>query len=181
MGHNTDWSGFAASMRAGLPDAEMRRVAQLGAGGAGAATAYALLKLGTRELRLYDVDTVRATALVDKLHRLFPDRDITMQADAAVALRGADGLVQTTPVGMVGHPGIAIAPRLLDPRLWVTDIIYTPPETELLARARQLGCRAINGSGMVVSQAADAFRLFTGIAPDLERMRRSLETAGGSA
>jgi len=176
IGHNTDWSGFAAAMSAGLPDVSLRKVTQLGAGGAGAATAYALLKLGTWQLTVYDANAARANELSTRLQALFPDRDITTASDAAVALRGAHGLVQATPVGMIGHAGSPIAPQLLDSSLWVADIIYTPAETALLAEARKLGCRTINGSGMVIAQAANALRLFTGIEPDIERMRRSFET-----
>ena len=66
--------------------------------------------------------------------------------------------------------GMPLPEELLRPGLWVADIVYRPLETELLARARARGCRTLSGSGMLVYQAADAFRLFTGRAPDVERM-----------
>jgi shikimate dehydrogenase len=69
---------------------------------------------------------------------------------------------------------------LLRPDMWVADIIYRPLATELLERARAVGCPTLNGGGMVVAQAAEAFRLITGLAPDPERMYRhfvSLTTA----
>ena len=56
------------------------------------------------------------------------------------------------------------------PDLWVAEVIYFPLETELLRRARALGCRTIDGGGMAVFQAVDAFRLFTGVEPDAGRM-----------
>jgi shikimate dehydrogenase len=62
--------------------------------------------------------------------------------------------------------------ELLRPAHWVAEIIYFPLETELLKLARLLGCRTLDGSGMVVFQAAEAFRLFTGLEPDYERMMR---------
>ena len=85
-------------------------------------------------------------------------------------MRGADGVVHATPTGMAAHPGMAIAPDLLRPDLWVADIVYFPLETELLRVARERGCRVLDGGGMAVFQAAEAFRLFTGLSADGERM-----------
>lgn len=72
-------------------------------------------------------------------------------------------------------------PDLLNPGLWVADILYVPRETELLRAARALGCRTMNGGGMVVFQAAEAFRLFTGISPDGERMLRHFHAGAAAA
>jgi shikimate dehydrogenase len=79
---------------------------------------------------------------------------------------------------MVKHPGLPLPAELLRPALWVAEIVYFPLETELLREARRLGCRTMNGSGMAVFQAVEAFRLFTGIAPDAERMQRHFESMG---
>jgi shikimate dehydrogenase len=92
--------------------------------------------------------------------------------DLSAAMAAADGLIQATPVGMLGHPGLPLPIELLRPAHWVAEIIYFPLETELLKLARLLDCRTLDGSGMVVFQAAEAFRLFTGVAPDYERMLR---------
>ena len=94
----------------------------------------------------------------------------------ARAVRAADGIVNTTPLGMAKYPGMPLARELLRPELWVADIVYFPLETELLARARALGCRTMGGGGMAVFQAADAFRLFSGREPDAERMIRHFES-----
>ena len=88
------------------------------------------------------------------------------------AMAEADGLVNTTPVGMAKFPGTPLPPALLRPALWVSDSVDFPMETELLRAARALGCRTLDGGGMAVFQAAEAFRLFTGRAPDAERMLR---------
>lgn len=71
---------------------------------------------------------------------------------------------------MAHHPGLPLPAALLRPGLWVADIVYRPLETELLRQARAAGCRTLDGGGMVVFQAAHAFRLFTGREPDTERM-----------
>nr|WP_062336790.1 shikimate dehydrogenase [Herbidospora sakaeratensis] len=169
IGHNTDWTGFAESFRRGLPGAATRHVVQLGAGGAGAAVAHALLTLGAERVTVVDVDSTRATELTTRLNT--PGRlRAAPPAELPALLADADGLVNVTPVGMAAHPGLPLDPGLLRRDLWVADVVYRPLETELLRHARRLGCRTLDGSGMVVFQAAGSFRLFTGVEPDVGRM-----------
>jgi shikimate dehydrogenase len=172
VGHNTDWSGFARSFDRGLPDAPLTDVVLLGAGGAGAAVAHALLTLGTGRLTILDVDQWRARGLATALSDRFgPGRAIGGASDdLAGALATADGLVHATPTGMAAHPGLPLPVELLRPDLWVADIVYRPLETALVRAARDLGCRVLDGGGMAVFQAVDAFKLFTGIEPDADRM-----------
>ena len=171
-GYNTDAWGFAESFRRGLGDASLERVAQIGGGGAGAATGYAMLGLGARHLRIFDVDLDRATSLVRSLVRHFPDREISAVDEIEEAVGDAQGLVHATPTGMASYRGSAVPATLLRPDLWVADIVYFPLETELLRRARAAGCRTLDGGGMAIFQAAKAFEIFTGRAADGERMRR---------
>lgn len=172
IGHNTDWSGFARAFDRGLPDAPLGRVLLLGAGGAGAAVAHALLTLGTGRLTILDVDPDRAGELAVSLAGRFGADRVTGgdAATVAAALDGADGLVHATPTGMAAHPGMPLPAELLRPDVWVADIVYRPLETELVRTARATGCRVLDGGGMAVFQAVDAFRLFTGCEPDAERM-----------
>lgn len=171
-GYNTDAWGFAESFRRGLGDAPRERVAQIGAGGAGAATGYAMLGLGGQQLRIFDVDFDRATSLVRSLARHFPDRSISAVEEIEDAVGEAQGLVHATPTGMASHRGSAVPVKLLHASLWVADIVYFPLETELLRRARAAGCRTLDGGGMAIFQAAKAFEIFTGRAADGERMRQ---------
>ena len=175
VGYNTDAFGFAESIRGGLRNASLEAVTQVGAGGAGAATAYALLGLGVRRLTLVDVDDRRADALATILKRRFPERDIASTRELARALESADGVVNATPIGMAKHPGSAIPRDLLRASMWVADIVYFPLETQLLRDARALGCRTLDGGGMVISQAARAFEIFTGLTADRDRMRRHFD------
>jgi len=172
VGHNTDWSGFARSFDRGLADAVLDRVVLLGAGGAGAAVAHALLTLGTKRLTVLDVDAGRARALAGSLAGRFGAGRVTGgdAAEVPAELATADGLVHATPTGMAAHPGLPVPVELLRPELWVADIVYRPLETELVRTARTRGCRVLDGGGMAVFQAVDAFRLFTGVDPDPERM-----------
>jgi shikimate dehydrogenase len=172
IGHNTDCSGFADSFRLEFADVQRRRVVQLGAGGAGAAVAHALIGLGVGELVVLDKEQARADQLVFNLCSRFGSGRAISCKDTSFAIANADGLVNTSPVGMAKHPGIPIDPALLRPDLWISDIIYFPQETELLRRARRIGCRTMGGGAMAVFQAVGAFRLFTGREPDVGRMTR---------
>ncbi|MFI7130873.1 shikimate dehydrogenase [Nonomuraea sp. NPDC050153] len=172
IGHNTDWTGFAESFARGLPEAPTRRVVQLGAGGAGAAVGHALLTLGADRVTLVDADPGRAARLAAELSSRFGAARARAAGrdDLPALLAEADGLAHATPTGMAHHPGLPLPASLLRPGLWVADIVYRPLETELLKQARAAGCRTLDGGGMVVFQAAHAFRLFTGREPDTERM-----------
>ena len=178
IGHNTDWSGFADSFRRFMADAKRDRIVQLGAGGAGSAVAYAAMTLGVRELTIIDIDAARAAAVAEGLRMLFADRRIVANSDLADALATADGLINTTPIGMASHPGLPLPAPLLRPQLWVAEIVYFPLQTALLEHARAIGCRTLDGSGMAVFQAAAAFRLFTGREPDADRMLRHFRSMG---
>jgi shikimate dehydrogenase len=173
IGHNTDFSGFAAALSSGLPGAKLDRVVQLGAGGAGSAVAYALLTAGVGTLHLVDVDPARAAERAAELQGFFPDSTVTAGATAELPqLMGqADGLVHCTPVGMAAHPGVPLDLDLIESRHWVADIVYRPIETELVRGARAKGCEVLDGGRMAVGQAADAFRIFTGLDADPDRMR----------
>lgn len=172
IGHNTDWWGFAESFRREMTDVNPRCVVLVGAGGAGAAVGYAMLKSGTQELRVHDLDRTRAVALVERMSSLFEDRKIAVCDDVPVALATADGLVHATPTGMQKYPGIPVPSESLQPPLWVAEIVYVPLLTELLRTARQHGCRTLDGDGMAVFQGAMAFNLFFGVEPDVARMQR---------
>lgn len=173
IGHNTDWTGFAEGFRRGLPDADLGSVLQLGAGGAGAAVAYALVRLGAGRLVIHDTQPGRAAALAAALG----SPRAAAAADVAAAMAGACGLVNCTPVGMEAHPGLPLDPGLIAPGHWVSEIIYFPLVTPLLAAARARGCRTVDGAGMAVHQAVGAFRLFTGLTPDAGRIAATLRAA----
>ena len=175
IGHNTDMSGFAEGFKRGLPDARRERVVQMGAGGAGSAVAHALLGLGVGRLSVFDTDPSRAAGVAAALCALFGEGRALAGTDLPGAMAEADGVVNCTPVGMAKYPGLPLPAALLRPAHWVAEIVYFPLETELLRTARALGCATLDGGGMAVFQAVGAFRLFTGLEPDAERMLRHFE------
>lgn len=170
FGHNTDWWGFAESFRRGLPGADLSAAVQIGAGGAGVATAYAILSLGLTALTVFDREPDRAEQLVQTMSVLFPEASITASPDIASAMQDVSGIIHATPTGMAKYPGVPLPPELLQPHHWVAEIVYFPLETELLKAARERGCQVLNGGGMAVFQAVGAFQLFTGREPDAARM-----------
>jgi shikimate dehydrogenase len=176
VGHNTDTTGFREAFERGLPRAATDRVVVLGAGGAGAAVAHAMLTLGARELAVVDVDVGRARELVARLGAGTAE-DLSRLPRLLAA---ADGLVHATPVGMAAYPGTAVPRELLRPALWVAEVVYMPLETRLLRDARARGCRTLSGAAMVALQAAGSMELFVGVRPDRERMLAHVEelTAG---
>jgi shikimate dehydrogenase len=164
-GHNTDRFGFLESFKESMAGCPLSHVALFGAGGAGAAVAYALMELGVAKLTIVDAEPERAHVLAARMTHAFGPR-VEAAENVARCLDQADGIVNATPIGMARYPGMPFRAGLLAPRHWVAEIIYFPETTELLARARALGCRTLDGTGMAVHQAVRAFELFTGVAPD---------------
>jgi shikimate dehydrogenase len=170
IGHNTDGSGWSHGFRRAMPGADLIRCVLLGAGGAGAAVAHAVLRLGAAELRIVDREPARAQDLALALQTLYRQAKVSAVAEVAQALQGASGLIHATPTGMDKLPGLPLPAELLSPTLWVSEIVYFPLDTALLQAARARGCATADGGGMAVGQAIGAFELFTGLKPDAARM-----------
>jgi shikimate dehydrogenase len=171
-GYNTDRTGFRQGFEERLGRIDGETVLLVGAGGAGRAAAFALFDLGATRILVHDKDAQRAKALAAG----FGER-CRAEANPASALGRAAGVVNATPVGMLGFPGNPVPMHAVERRHWVADVIYTPLDTELIKAARDKGARVVNGAGMCVHQAAESFRLFTGIAPDIARMHRAFHAA----
>jgi shikimate dehydrogenase len=171
VGSNADAAGFDAQLDA-LGDLDLSRVVQIGAGGAGASTAIALLARGAPRLVISDLDAERATELVAHLSAQFPGRDIVARDTRRVdpEFSRATGVVNASVRGSVTNPGSPVAAELLRADMWIADVIYAPRESELLRWGRQRGARTMNGERMLVHQAAHAFRFLFDVVPDVGRM-----------
>ncbi|KJL38668.1 Quinate/shikimate dehydrogenase [Microbacterium terrae] len=190
VGYNTDWIGYRDGLVAGLAGASFERVVQIGCGGAGAATAYALLSHGTAHLVLTDADVDRAEELTERMRPHFPGQVVeTVQPGRLeAAIRTATGVVHATPMGMLHHPGVAFDVGLLQPAAWVSDVVYRPLETALVREATRRGHAVLDGGLMAVGQACASLQIITGANPDRARMERHFraligaeeQAAGGS-
>ena len=151
-----------------LPGADLAHVLLLGAGGAGAAIAHAVLRLGAQRLSIVDAQPERAEQLAADVNARYGAR--AQAGDIRSAMAQATGLIHATPTGMDKLPGLPLDVALLRPTQWVSEVVYFPLETALVRAARALGCRVSDGGGMAVGQAVGAFELFTGVVPDAARM-----------
>jgi len=174
-GSNTDGFGFLESLRqAGGPDAGAGPAVVLGAGGAARAIVAALLDAGTPELRLVNRTLSRAEALADEL----PGADgrrarVVDWRDRESALDDASLLVNTTTLGMDGQPPLDLALDRLPANAVVTDIVYAPLVTPLLAAARARGLATVDGLGMLLHQARPGFEAWYGIRPTVDAALRA--------
>ena len=174
VGHNTDGSGWRWGFERALPGADLSRVVLLGGGGAGSAIAHSVCCMRADALVVVDSDSARADALAAALNQHYGGQRVSASTDVAMALQGASGLIHATPTGMAKLPGLPLPAELLQPAMWVSEIVYFPLETALLAAARAIGSRVVDGGTMAVGQAIGAFELFTGLRADAPRMEAHL-------
>ncbi len=182
-GHNTDRIGFLRGFEEGLGQACIRGkpVLLIGAGGAGRAVAFALMDLGASDLVIHDVDASRSAGLAADVAKHYPAARCSVTSGTPSNLvthaHAAVGIVNATPIGMIGSLGIPAPPDAILPIHWVADIIYTPLQTEFIRLARSTGAKVLTADGMSVHQATEAFRLFTGRSADVTRMRQTFMSA----
>ncbi|WP_168217288.1 shikimate dehydrogenase family protein [Paracoccus liaowanqingii] len=173
-GFNTDYSGFVAASRRMRGDRAPGTVLMIGAGGVGRAVAFGLIALGTTEIRLADRDAGKAEALAEALRQARPGLVVRTGTDAAALAPGAQGLINCTPVGMVGYDGTPLPAALMAGAEWVFDAVYTPVQTQFLQDAAAAGLDIISGYELFVGQGVDAWDLFTGLPLDEARLRDDL-------
>lgn len=175
-GANTDAHGFAANLDEHAPEWPQAGVAVvLGAGGAARAVVHALKSRGLREIRIVNRTLGRAVELASH----FGDGVSAHSFDTAEQLLGDAGLlVNTTSVGMQGNAQLPVDPARLPRHAIVTDIVYVPLETPLLAAARANGLQTVDGLGMLLHQAAPGFERWFGVRPEVTADLRATIVAG---
>jgi shikimate dehydrogenase len=166
-GYNTDTTGFARAVTPLDIASSHGAVAVIGAGGVGKAIAFALAGLGVSELRIFDIDHAKSAHLAARLEGHVRT---TVTHSVEDALRGVAGVVNGSPVGMLPSLGTPVPDSLLHAGLWVADAVYSPLWTPLLTAARAKGATVMTGRELAIYQAADAFELFTGLAPSIAEM-----------
>lgn len=176
-GFNTDYTGFIAAYRQARPSAGPGDVLMIGAGGVGRAIAFGLANLGMTHLRLADRDPSKAEALAAALRQACPELKVTTGSDADDLASGMTGIVNCSPVGMVGHAGTPLHRQRMKGAEWAFDAVYTPVDTQFLAEAAAEGLLAISGDKLFFAQGVNAWRIFTGLPLDEEKLRLALNSA----
>lgn len=174
-GANTDYTGFIAAFRNSYGPVAPGVVALAGSGGVGKAIGFALVRLGAKALRLFDRDRAKAEELAGALVANYPGFDIKVAASIEQAGDGADGLVNATPLGMVGYGGSAFPETLFDGPRWAFDAVYTPIDTPFVLGARNAGLSTMSGYELYFYQGVDAFQIFTGRQVDPIALRNAIE------
>jgi len=176
IGHNTDTTGFARAV-APLLAPSGNAVAVIGTGGVGKAIAFALASQNVSDIRILDSEPARAEKLASLLDA---SGNVRVALSVEDALSGATGLVNATPVGMLPNRDTPVPPALLHGALWVADAVYSPLITPLLGAAQEKGARIMTGRELAIYQAADAFELFTGLAPSTDVMGEAFDGVTGA-
>lgn len=172
-GTSTDGAGYIGHLEAMHPDLRLQgsKTLILGAGGAARSIAAALVQSGCRVIYI-------ANRTLDKAHDiagLYPDIIEPVAWDDLQSAAGmVDLLVNTTSLGMVGRQPLLCPLETTRSDCIVSDIVYAPLETELLAQARSLGRPVLDGLGMLLHQAVPGFQLWFGIQPTVTRELRAL-------
>ncbi|UDY36181.1 shikimate dehydrogenase [Dermatobacter hominis] len=171
LGDNTDGQGYLRGLKADLGvEPAGRRFVVVGAGGAGRAVVQALAAAGAAAVTVVNRDPGRgevAAALAGAVGALVPAADA---GAVAAAVGAADVLVNATPVGMGDDGDLPVPEGFLRPDLVVSELVYHPATTPLVAAARRRGAPTANGLSMLVHQAAVAFEHWTGAAAPVEAM-----------
>lgn len=174
-GYNTDVYGVEMAFRNEKVEVEDKVALIIGAGGAGKAAAIALLKMGSKVVitnRTQSRGLEAASALREYGDCVFCPMEKVREVKA-------DIVVNATPMGMKGYPGMPISEDVLREGIVVFDVVYNPIETQFIRKAKEKGCITITGLEMFVYQAEKAFEIWTGIKPDVELIRKlSLEALG---
>ncbi len=174
-GSNTDAFGFIENLREFVPDwtAGSGPAVVVGAGGAARAIAFALVDAGAPEIRIVNRTSARADALADELG---PAARTWPWIDRAGSLNEAGLLVNTTKLGMQGEASLDLPLDALPLEAVVTDAVYVPLETALLAEAAERGNRVVDGLGMLLHQARPGFEVWFGVTPVVtEELRAYVE------
>ena len=173
---NTDGYGFMENLRSGAPDWNPKDgpAVVFGAGGAARAVLHALAQAGVPEILL----TNRTRTRADHLKEEFGQRITVVDwVQAGNVIEEAELVVNTTSLGMQGQPELRVPLDGLQPGAVVTDLVYVPLKTHLLAQAEEAGCTTVDGLGMLLHQAVPGFERWFGLRPEVDSETRAAALA----
>lgn len=157
-----------------MGDAMPGTVCLIGTGGVGKAVAFGLLDLGAEVIRCVDLDLAKAEGLADALRRVAGKTGIETSTDAIAAAKGASGIVNYTPLGMVGIGDTPLARAAMEGATWAFDAVYTRIDTQFLTDEEAVGLQIISGYELFFGQGIDAWGIFTGVALDTAGLREAI-------
>lgn len=178
QGQNTDYTGFIAAYRGVRGDTPPGIACLIGTGGVGRALAFALIALGAQEIRLVDRDLVKAEVLAADLRAVADAPPVTVYPNAEAGAAGTTGILNGTPVGMVGYGGTPLAASAMAGAEWAFDAVYTPVDTQFLKDAKAAGLKIISGYELFFFQGVHAWAHFAGKPLDQDRLRAALLQQG---
>jgi shikimate dehydrogenase len=173
-GYNTDYTGFMAAYDRVRHGAETGPVLMIGTGGVGRAVAFGLVALGAKDLRLVDHDLRKAKTLAKDLERAAPHIQVTISDNPSHAALGAVGLINCTPVGMIGNEGTPLPHNRMRDAEWAFDAVYTPVRTQFLSDAEKHGLVIISGWELFFFQGIHAWSIFSNLTTNDDCLRSSL-------
>lgn len=174
VGHNTDYAGFMDAYRQARPDTPTGPVVMIGTGGVGRAVGFGLAALGTTTLRLVDRDRSKAETLGKAIQSAAPQMQISIWDEAKDAASGVAGLINCTPLGMVGNTESVLPKGAMAGAEWAFDAVYTPTDTPFLTDAAATGLAVISGWELFFYQGVHAWALFGQTPLDEAKLRHDL-------
>ena len=178
-GYNTDTYGFMENLNRTFPRWKKRRglVAVIGAGGAARAAVWSLLKENFQNINVINRSKQRALALIKDMNKLFPKASLSFFDEYPEAIEGAVLLINSTSLGMQGQPPLNIKLQKLRREAIVYDLVYKPLETNLIREAKKFNFSVLDGLGMLLHQAAPAFKIWHGeeVSPNEKLRNRIIE------
>lgn len=175
-GFNTDYTGFMTAYRSVRGSKSPGVVCLIGTGGVGKAVAFGLIGLGAQAIHCVDLDPAKAASLANAVESLGSQTRIEVFGDAVAAVDSADGIINCTPMGMVGIGGSPLPADAMQGAAWVFDAVYTPVDTEFLRDAKDAGLAVMSGYELFFGQGLDAWTIFTGKDIDHAALREAIST-----
>jgi len=176
-GDNTDGYGFIANLKVGAPhwDPSFGTALVLGAGGAARAVVWSLIDAGVRHVILTNRTEEKAHIIADDIEGKI---DVLRWNNRQSAVPISSLIINTTSLGMTGKSALEMNLGGAEPTTVVTDIVYTPLETQLLRDAASEGCQVVDGLGMLLHQAVPGFEAWFGVRPNVTPELRAHVLAG---